>query len=134
MVIGLFNQAITYTSPLYDGSVHDYTIFKELFSDITLEKYRVHVDAAFVGIRDFIDCKFVFVPYKATRNHPLTKGQKAINAVLASYRVCIENSIARMKAYFVLRIENRMRNKSKLQEAMHLCADLANFKNRCLSP
>jgi hypothetical protein len=99
--------------------VHDFTIFKELFSGLTLHKYRIHVDAGFVGIRDYIDCKYVFIPYKATRDNPLTKVQKTINAVLASYRVCIENSIARMKAYFILRIENRMRDKMKLQDAMH---------------
>lgn len=132
LVIGLLNQRLMYSSRLYDGSVHDYTIFKEVFSTIELKKYRVHVDAGFIGIRDFIDCKHVFIPHKATRNNPLTKLQKTVNAVLAGHRVCIENSIARMKAYFVLRVENRMRDKSKLQDAVQLCLGLANFKNRSI--
>lgn len=132
LVIGLLNQRLMYCSRLYDGSVHDYTIFKDLFSTIELNKYRVHVDAGFTGIRNFIDCKYVFIPHKATRNRPLTQLQKAINAVLASQRVCIENSIARMKAYFVLRVENRMRDKAKLQDAMQLCLSLANFKNKSI--
>lgn len=133
LVIGLMNQRLMYVSRLYDGSVHDYTIFKEVFAKIDLRKYRVQVDAGFVGIRDFIDCKYVFIPHKATRNNPLTKQQKLINAVLAGQRVCIENSIARMKAYFVLRVENRMRDKSKLQDALQLCLSLANFKNKSIT-
>lgn len=132
LVIGLLNQRLIYSSRLYDGSVHDYTIFKELFATIELKKYRIHVDAGFIGIRNLIDCKYVFIPHKATRNNPLTKLQKAINTFLASQRVCIENSIARMKAYFVLRVENRMRDKAKLQDAVQLCLSLANFKNKTI--
>lgn len=132
-MISTLGQEMRYVSPLYDGSVHDFTIFKDLFSSINLRNYRVHVDAGFLGIKNFIDCEFAFIPYKATRNNPLTTAQKTINTCLAGIRSCIENSIARMKAYFVLRIENRMRNKAKLQDAFYLCSHLANFKNRTLN-
>ncbi|RZK33921.1 MAG: hypothetical protein EOO61_14470 [Hymenobacter sp.] len=47
-----------------------------------------------MGIAKFIDCQYVFVPFKARKNHPLTAFQKAINQCLAAVRVAVENSIA----------------------------------------
>lgn len=58
----------------------------------------------------------------------LTAEQKAENTVLARLRVVVENTIAKMKSFFVLRIENRMKKKSYLDDALDLCASLANFK------
>lgn len=75
-----------------------------------------------------ITCKQVWIPYKASKNHPLTKTQKAINYLFAHVRVAVENTIAKMKAFFILRIENRLRIKSKLEDAFQICAALANLK------
>ncbi len=102
--------------------------FKDIFARLTLENYRVHVDLGFMGIAKFIDCKYVFIPFKSRKNHPLTTFQKTINQCLASVRVAVENSIAKLKAFFVLRIENRMRKREKLADAFSLCAELACFK------
>ncbi|MGI4736683.1 MAG: transposase family protein, partial [Janthinobacterium lividum] len=68
------------------------------------------------------------IPFKARKNHPLTACQKAINQCLAAVRVAVENSIAQLKAFFVLRIENRMRKREKLADAFSLCAELSCFK------
>ena len=81
-----------------------------------------------MGVAKFIDCKYVFIPFKARKDQPLTTFQKAINQCLASVRVAVENSIAQLKAFFVLRIENRMRKKEKLADAFSLCAELSCFK------
>ena len=71
--------------------------------------------------------------FKARKNHPLTPLQKAINHVLAPWRVAVENGIAQLKAFFILRIENRMRKKEKLADAFTLCAELAYFKSTHLT-
>ncbi|MEJ7660572.1 MAG: transposase family protein [Hymenobacter sp.] len=80
------------------------------------------------GLPNLLIVKYVFIPFKARKNHPLTAFQKAVNQCLASVRVAVENSIAQLKAFFVLRIENRMRKKEKLADAFSLCAELACFK------
>lgn len=86
------------------------------------------MDAGFVGIKKAVACKHVWIPFKASKNQPLTKVQKAINYVYAHGRIVIENAIAKAKAFFVLRIENRMRIKTKLEDAFQLCVAVANFK------
>lgn len=82
-----------------------------------------------MGIKKFSDGGYVFIPYKASKNHPLNPFERAANQALAHYRVAVENVIAGIKAFFILRIENRMRKKEKLVQAFTLCAELAYFKN-----
>ncbi len=86
------------------------------------------VDAGFIGIKKSVKCQHVWIPYKASKKHPLTKVQKAINTLFAHVRVAVENAIAKAKSFFILRIENRMRRKAKLTDAMRLCTALANYK------
>lgn len=81
-----------------------------------------------MGIKKVIRCQHVWIPFKASKNRPLTKLQKAINYLYSYVRVAVENTIAKAKAFFILRIENRMRIKSKLDDAFQLCAAVANFK------
>ena len=128
MLICTLDRRILWVSRWYNGSTHDFTIFKDIFANLTLEKYRIHVDAGFTGITKFIACDYVFIPFKARKNQPLTSFQKTINQYLASVRVAVENSIAQLKAFFILRIENRMRKKEKLADAFSLCAELTCFK------
>ncbi|WP_332874882.1 transposase family protein [Hymenobacter psoromatis] len=116
-------------SKMYSGRTHDFTIYKEIFAEINLKKYRLHVDAGFVGIKKFSDCKFVFIPFKARKNQILSPFERTANQILAHLRVVVENVIAQLKAFFILRIENRMRKKEKLAEAFALCAELAYFKH-----
>jgi hypothetical protein len=47
---------------------------------------------------------------------------------LARVRVRVEHAIAKIKTFFILRIENRMKQKTKLDEALSICVGLANFK------
>jgi hypothetical protein len=44
----------------------------------------------------------------------------------------VEHAIGKMKAFFSLRSKNRMKQKTKLDEAMTICAGLANFKTQLL--
>ena len=81
-----------------------------------------------MGTAKFIDRKYVFIPFKARKNYPLTTFKKAINQCLAAVRVAVENSIAQLKALFMWGIENRMRKKEKLVDAFSSCAELAYFK------
>ena len=68
------------------------------------------------------------IPHKKPPKQELSEEKKAENTLLSRQRVVIENTFAKLKSFFVLRIENRMRNKQRLDEAFELCASLANFK------
>jgi hypothetical protein len=129
LVICTLCGRLLWVSKAYSGRIHDFALFKDLFAGLTLENYRVHVDAGFVGLQQFIACKHVFIPFKARPKQPLTPLQLSLNQLLASLRVVVENVLARLKSFFILRITNRMRKKEKLDDAVALCADLIRFKH-----
>lgn len=85
-----------------------------------------------MGLENYVTPHFLFRPTKARKNHPLTPTQRIYNAALASVRVCVEHTIAKAKAFFSLRIENRLKQKAKLDDAVAICSGLADFKNKVL--
>lgn len=89
---------------------------------------RLHVDLGFLGIKKMLPEAHVFIPHKKCRTRPLTAEQKQENTSLSRIRVVVENVIAGMKVFFVLRIKNRMKNKQGLEDAINACALLANLK------
>ena len=114
---------------MYNGKTHDFTIFKAIFSGMDFSALKLHLDLGFLGIKKKVTFSQIFIPHKASKNHPLTPEQKCENTSLAALRVVVENAIAKLKAFFILPIENRMKRKDKLAQAFHICALLANFKN-----
>ncbi|MDQ2770471.1 MAG: hypothetical protein M3Y54_08230 [Bacteroidota bacterium] len=116
-------------SAFFPGHTHDFTIFKEVFAGFDFSGLRIHVDLGFVGIQKAVQTINVNIPHTKPLQMLLTIRQKAENVALSRLRVVIENSFAKMKSLFVLRIENRMKNKQRLDEAMKLYAGLAKFKN-----
>ena len=121
---------ILFVSRMYDGHVHDFAMFKDIFAGIDFSLFRVHVDSGFHGLEKYVTPRFLFRPVKAHKNNPLTASQRRCNQVLASARVRVEHAIAKAKAFFSLRIENRMKQKTKLDEAVDICIGLANFKTK----
>lgn len=117
---------------MYDGKTHDFTIFKAIFSGMDFSALKLHVDLGFLGIKKKVTFNRLFIPHKASKHHPLSEEQKRENRILAARRVVVENAIAKLKVFFVLRIENRMKRKEKLSDAFDICTLLANFKNKPL--
>jgi hypothetical protein len=108
--------------------VADFTMFKEVFVNIQLQGLRIHVDLGFLGIKNLHPDSLINIPHKSSKNSPLTAQQKKENQKLARFRVVVEHAIAKLKVFFILRIENRMKMKEKLDEAFVICAGLANLK------
>jgi len=123
-------RRILFVSRVYDGHVHAFTIVKETFTGFDFSLFRLHVDSGFSGLEHYVTPCFLFRPTKARKGHPLTVSQRACNTPLASVRVRVEHTIAKAKAFFSLRIENRLKQKKKLDDAMAICAGLANFKTQ----
>lgn len=124
------DKRILFISSMYDGKTHDFTIFKAIFSGIDFSALDLYVDLGFLGIKKAIHYNHLYIPDKASKYHPLDAIKKEENSTLSSIRVAVENAIAKLKSFFILRIENRMRIKSKLDEAFTICAALANFKTK----
>lgn len=99
-----------------------------MLASICLKNYTIHVDLGFQGIKNLGLSERIFIPFKSSKNKPINAWQRAVNKLLARERIAVENALAKMKSFFILRIENRMRKKVKLEEAFQLCAGLANFK------
>jgi hypothetical protein len=123
-------KEILFVSPMYDGKTHDFAIFKNIFTNIDFSALNLYVDLGFLGIKKTIKYNELFIPHKASKNHPLNDDQKKENSTLSSVRVAVENAIAKLKSFFILRIENRMRINTKLDDAFIICSALANFKTK----
>lgn len=118
-----------FLSRCYPGHVHDFTIFKEIFAGFDFSSLQVFVDLGFLGIQNIVVGNAIHVPHKRAKKRPLTGQQWEENRAMTRVRVVVENAIAKIKSFFVLRIENRMKIKAKLDAAFEICTLLANFKN-----
>lgn len=107
-------------------------MFKEIFAGFDFSAFACYVDTGFIGIHKHVRGPHVYVPHKAARNRPLSAEQKQENTSQARIRAVVENAIAKIKSFFVLRVENRMRIKERLNEVVAICAGLANLKTEKL--
>lgn len=125
-------KRILLISPIYEGKTHDFAIFKHLCAGLDfildLSRWQVQVDLGFLGIDKQVKCDQLFIPFKASKNHPLDEIDREYNSIISSMRVKVEHAFANLKSFFVLRIKNRMRKPAKLDDAFGLCAALANFR------
>jgi hypothetical protein len=113
---------------MYEGKAHDFSIFKEIFTDFDFSHLKVYVDLGFLGIKKKVKFDKLFIPHKGSKKQPLSQIQKDENCTYSRIRVGIENALAKIKSFFVLRIENRMRIKRKLHDAIEICSLISNFK------
>jgi DDE superfamily endonuclease len=113
---------------MYDGKTHDFSIFKEIFTDFDFSNLKVYVDLGFLGIKKKVKFDELFIPHKGSKKQPLSEIQKDENGTYSRIRVGIENALAKIKSFFILRIENRMRIKRKLNDAIEICSLISNFK------
>ena len=98
------DRVIRYLSSSYQGRNHDYRLLKEEFppDENCFANINVKVDHGYLGIaKDYI-CKSISIPYKNTKNNPLTDEQKLSNKTMASERIIVEYSIGGMKRYRIL--------------------------------
>lgn len=132
MVICDALKRVLFASAAYPGHVHDFTIFKEVFANLDFSAFQIFVDLGFLGIRKHVRGDVIYLPHKTTKKRPLTAEQKAENTAQAKIRVVVENAIAKIKSFFICRVENRMKLKGKLDDAFEICSSLANFKSKSL--
>jgi hypothetical protein len=90
--------------PSVPGSVHDLTLLRKSGkADELLPEEGLMTDLAYVGLADDRPGLSVVLPHKAKKDVPLTDEQKAYNKRVSRCRVVVENLLARLKVFQVLR-------------------------------
>jgi hypothetical protein len=85
------------------GATHDLELFRQSGASKEIpEGITAGGDAGYQGLHDELPNHSVFVPHKATRNHPLAEDQKLANRELSSIRIVVENTLAELKHFKVL--------------------------------
>lgn len=78
--------------------MHDFTMFKNSDANGALpENISAILDSAYQGINLFLPN--AVVPFKATKNTPLTPDQKAINHLISRVRIVIEHIHRELKIF-----------------------------------
>jgi transposase len=86
------------------GSVHDLALMRQSqVSEQMPPELSAMGDSGYQGMQDDMPERSVALPYRATRGHPLTPEQKLHNHELSRIRIVVENTLARMKVFRVLR-------------------------------
>jgi hypothetical protein len=72
-------------------------MFKDSLVDVLPEDISALLDSAYQGVNKyFINA---IIPFKASKNNPLTEEQKAFNTILSKYRVAIEHINREIKIF-----------------------------------
>jgi hypothetical protein len=94
----------TVSASVPGGANHDLTLARQTQVIATLdpEDEAAILDKAYVGLPKDHPHHQLYLPYKATRGHPLTEEQKAYNRHLSRYRIVVEHTNAQLNQFQVL--------------------------------
>jgi hypothetical protein len=79
------------------GSDHDFKAYKETIGNGISKSIPLDADRGCLGIEDYHANSFI--PIKSSKNHKLSKEEKAYNTKLARRRVVIEHINAKIKTF-----------------------------------
>ena len=91
------------------GSVHDFRLYKGSVRSAVAPDIRIKTDSGYQGITAYHANSDV--PYKKSKDRPLTKAEKAYNRQLSRERVWIEHVNRQIKTFKIMsaRYRNRRR-------------------------
>jgi len=95
------------------------------------DDHAIHVDLGFQGISKDYSGEQFSIPFKKSKNKPLTDDQKNTNKAKSSFRVNVEHSIGGLKRYRFLSDRLRCRDIQLYDLVAGVCAGLWNF---CITP
>jgi hypothetical protein len=91
------------------GSVHDFTLYKESIGAAVSPDVKIKVDSGYQGIATYhVNSE---VPFKKSKNRPLTPEEKAFNRRLARERIAIEHVNREIKIFKMM--SDRYRNRRR---------------------
>jgi hypothetical protein len=130
LILANKNKQIKFLSEAYCGSSHDYAILKNVLppdNEIWFDEHSLHVDLGFLGICKDYPSYQISIPFKKSKNNPLTEEQKLINKQKSSIRVTVEHSIGGLKRFRFLSDRLRCRNIELYNIVAGTCAGIWNF-------
>jgi hypothetical protein len=111
------------------GSEHDFKVYKDTVGKSVHESIRIDADLGYLGLEKLhMNSR---LPKKASKNHKLTKREKAYNKMLAQKRVVIEHVNARIKTFSIMAYPYRNHCKRRLLRMPLICG-IINFELRLL--
>ena len=88
------------------------------------------VDKGYVGLKNYYPEVPVVIPFKASRNHPLTEEQKDSNRRVARCRIVVEHTMAQLNRFTVLRQVFRGQQRGRHSQVVRVVARLVNRRLR----
>lgn len=102
-----------------EGSVHDFQVLKSTIRGLA-SGILLLADSGYQGLLALHQNSCI--PYKKSKNNPLTPEQKAFNRELSRQRIVIENINARIKTFKIMSDRYRNRRKRHLLRMNIICA------------
>ncbi len=106
------------------GTTHDFKILKKSGLQIN-RNALIKTDKGFIGIKELYPNSEV--PYKASKNHPLSKEQKQANRQLAQERIIIEHRNRECKIFRICKERYRGKHKN-YEKTWKLVSAIVNLK------
>lgn len=97
------NKSIDIITPVYVGSTHDFSMFKEeALIDALPAGIPIYVDTGFEGIQNLRDGLNIRKPKKKPRSRKLNGGERLGNRLISRERVKVEHSIRGIKMFKIV--------------------------------
>ena len=103
-----------------EGSVHDFQIYKDHVGSAVSPDVQAKTDSGYQGIASYHANSEV--PYKKSKNHPLSKEEKVFNRQLSCERVRIEHINRQIKIFKIMSERYRNRRKRHQLRMTLICA------------
>ena len=102
------------------GTAHDFKMFKESLIGVLPTNIFMLLDSGFQGAADYFPN--ALLPYKATKNNPLTAEQRAWNTMISKLRVVIEHINRQLKIFRICKETYRGKGESGLRRVKIVAA------------
>ena len=109
-----------------EGSVHDFKVYGDTIGENVDESIQIRIDLGYLGIEKLHLNSLI--PIKESKNHKLTKKEKAYNKKLAQLRVVIEHINAKIKTFKIMSYPYRNRRRRHLLRMSLICG-IINYEN-----
>jgi hypothetical protein len=97
------NKGIDIITPVYVGSSHDFSMFKEeALVDALPSGTPIYLDTGFEGIQNLREDLNIRKPKKKPRNRKLNGGERLGNRLISRERVKVEHSIGGIKMFKIV--------------------------------
>lgn len=109
------------------GSEHDFKVYKDTIGTSVSASIPIDADSGYQGLQTLhANCR---IPKKASKNHRLSKGEKAYNKRLARKRIVIEHINAKIKTFKIMAYPYRNHCERYLSRMLLICG-IINYESR----